>query len=419
MDKIIKRKMRFFNFAVLFIAAVLSFAIISFFTYIGMKNNMLNIMKIDINISTNEQLPPAGKSAYDDNYGLITFNANKMPIIVAQHYENESGFTIINSSFSISSYLTNTILQSALSSNESEGYIKKYDAFFYKRTEPNSTKIVLSDANFMNNYLFAFEKRLILYECICFIVLCVVYELIIVKFSLHPLDKIKEDQTRILADISHDLKTPIAVIYANIGVIKSHEYEKVSTQIKWIENVEAEAQRMKTLVNGMLQFAKSSYETGSGIRNRIDFSKIVMENVLKFEAVGFESNVSINSVNVQNQINIKADENDIRHILEILFDNAIKYSDNNGVVEISLIKKHRKAIFTINNFGEIINDKDIEYIFERFFMADRSREKQEKESYGLGLSIADNLVKKNSGTIKVESNTVNGTTFTLTFKIHK
>ena len=233
--------------------------------------------------------------------------------------------------------------------------------------------------------------------------------------AIAPVEKAWEQQKQFLADASHDLKTPLTVILANNNILAAHKDETVYSQMKWIESTNEEAGRMSDLVNKMLELAKSESAVEELKLTRTNLSELVENSILQFEVVAFERNITIES-GIQPDIFVKTHPATFSKILEILFDNAIKYSDENGKISVALISSSKKVYFSINNGGTIINEEDLPHIFERFY---RTNKEREIGGHGLGLSIAKKKCAMLGASISAESNIEEGTTFTITLKRKK
>ena len=110
---------------------------------------------------------------------------------------------------------------------------------------------------------------------------------------------------------------------------------------------------------------------------------------------------------------LEGNQTQLNQLAHILIDNAVKYSDESSIIKIILHKKNDSVEFTVNNRGNVISKEDIEHIFDRFYRAEKSRT---TKGYGLGLSIAQNIVQSMNGKLTVQSNLNDGTTFTALFK---
>ena len=230
-------------------------------------------------------------------------------------------------------------------------------------------------------------------------------------WALAPVQKAWEQQNRFVADASHELKTPITVILANLGILSAHPDDTVRKQERWISNTKEEAERMRLLVEDLLFLAKSDAGALPAIFQEVDLSNCAEDRALNFEAVAFEKEVALDS-EVQPDLSIRGNEGQLKQLLTILLDNAVKYAGPGGSVTLTAAKKQDKIELKIRNTGESIAPEDLPHIFERFYRSDKSRSRKEG-GYGLGLSIAENIVRLHKGTIRCTSSPEEGTTFTV------
>ena len=201
-------------------------------------------------------------------------------------------------------------------------------------------------------------------------------------------------QKQFVADASHELKTPIAVIMANAEALEKEPEEK-----KWLNNIKSEADRMNELVTSLLDLAK--LEEGKEVQQEENLSKIVEMSVLTFESLMYENKIEL-EYDIQKDINIKCNSSQIKQLVAILIDNAIKHSETNGKISIALKKQKNDTVLTVSNRGKEIPKEIREKIFERFYREDDSRNR-DTNRYGLGLAIAKNIVENHNGKISVES----------------
>jgi signal transduction histidine kinase len=227
------------------------------------------------------------------------------------------------------------------------------------------------------------------------------------NWIIKPVQESFDKQKQFIADASHELKTPLAVIMASSEALESNPDEK-----KWLENIRSESDRMNKLICDLLELAKSE-----SIDDRSEFavgnlSKTVEKSVLTFEGIMFEKGIALED-NIEDNIEIEMNEYKIKQLMSILIDNAIKHSESGGKITVEL-KKEKDIVISVSNTGEGIPKGDEERIFERFYRADEARNRNENR-YGLGLAIAKNIALSHNGTISASSE--NGvTTFKTVFK---
>ena len=297
--------------------------------------------------------------------------------------------------------LANFILDS---DNLEEKYIGflYFDKYSYSYRKGYSLVIV-------DNFFVQSNLKEVLKNTIVFFVILEIVFIIIAKLIAHWISKPVEDafekQKDFIADASHELKTPLSVITASAEALEKNPKEK-----KWLNNIKNESERMNNLIIDLLDLAKT--EKGALELSIGNLSKAVELSVLTFEGIAFEKNIKLN-YHIEDNIMMKMNENAIKQVVEILLDNAIKHSNEKGKVDVSL-KESNGIELTVSNIGEPIPKGEEEKIFDRFYRADKSRNRSDNR-YGLGLAIAKNIVTIHNGTIKAYSK--NGkTTFQINIK---
>ena len=229
---------------------------------------------------------------------------------------------------------------------------------------------------------------------------------ILTKRITKPAQESFDKQKNFIADASHELKTPLAVIMASSDELKNDKKNE-----KYVDNIKYEAERMSTLIKSLLDLSKLENGVSKSNYKEENISKIIERVSLTFEAVAFEENIKIKT-NIEDNILFKCSKDEIEKLLSILLDNAIKHSFQNTSINVVANKDKNNIYIEVINKGEPIKPGDEEKIFERFYRADKSRNR-DANRYGLGLAIAKNIVINHGGIIKAYSK--NGST---TFKIN-
>ena len=223
----------------------------------------------------------------------------------------------------------------------------------------------------------------------------------IIKPALDSFNKQKE----FIADASHELKTPLAVIMAS--------NDELDQSNKYVCNIKYEADRMRKLISNMLDLSKLESGITKTSFKLENLSKIVEKISLTFEAVAYENSLTINTF-IEDNINFKCNIDEIEKLVSIILDNAIKHSYKDTTINVSLNRIKNSIILEITNIGDSIKKEDEDKIFERFYRVDKARNRTNNR-YGLGLAIAKNIVINHNGIIKAYSKE-NRTTFKIVFK---
>ncbi|MHC1748562.1 MAG: sensor histidine kinase [Cellulosilyticaceae bacterium] len=219
-------------------------------------------------------------------------------------------------------------------------------------------------------------------------------------------------QKQFISDASHELKTPIAIINANIDALLENK-EKPMEVVKWTNNILSQTERVEKLIKNLLYLAKADEENRKLTLDKINISDIVSEVITEIEAYLFDENISFEE-KIEPNVIVLGNYDGVKQILLILFDNAMKYTSKNGSISACLKKSKQGAVFTLQNSCEAITKEDLSHIFDRFYRIDQSR--TNNGSFGLGLPIAKSIVEKIEGEIFAQNIENEGVQFTVIFK---
>lgn len=223
---------------------------------------------------------------------------------------------------------------------------------------------------------------------------------LLANWTIKPVDKAWQQQKQFVADASHELKTPLTVISANTDVILSNENETVKSQSKWLNYIKEETKRMTKLVNSMLYIAKYDSDEMKLAADRFSLSEVMSSICLQFESIIYESGKLLET-DIEDNIYFKGDEDKIKQLVNILLDNAHKYSTENGRItaRLSEDQKTGKISLSVANTSNYIEPDKMNKLFDRFYRLDCSRNRKTGGS-GLGLNIAKSIVEAHGGSIK-------------------
>jgi len=213
--------------------------------------------------------------------------------------------------------------------------------------------------------------------------------------ALGPIAENIEKQKKFVANAGHDLKTPVAVILADCEVL-----EMTMTEDKeWLQSIENQAKRLDKLVKNLLRLANYDVKKTKLQMTNFSITKDIKDEIEEFKALSKDRKIDFDD---SNDIIMHANEDSIKQVLTILFDNAIKYTEDDGHIIIKAYKQGRQTRVDISNpyNGSDEDKQKIGKLFERFYRGDPSRNNS-KEGYGIGLSMAKSIIESNRGKISV------------------
>ena len=237
-----------------------------------------------------------------------------------------------------------------------------------------------------------------------------VISIFLANWAVKPVEEAWNKQKQFIADASHELKTPLTVITTNAELIKSEADN--ADKNKFTDNILVMSRQMRGLVESMLEIARLDNGNIKKEFAVFDLSETISDAALPFEALFFEKEQNF-TTDIEEGIKINGNAEQVKQVVDILLDNANKYASVKSDVKLILKKQGRNQCrLSVTNDGENIPEEELKNIFKRFYRGDKTR--QMNNSYGLGLSIAESIVKEHSGKIFAESK--NGkNTFTAQF----
>lgn len=335
---------------------------------------------------------------------------DRMDMTIKIDLDNTNEIVSISSKMNTDDLDINNIVTNIVNNDEDMDTIKiNGESFGYlKQDIGNGKRIVLISKSFQQNMLWNLLKIFISVGSLSLVLLFFI-SIYFTNKAIKPLEETFKKQKQFIADASHELRTPLTIINTNVSLLRENEMETIYSQRKWINYIESQADRMSTLINEMLSLANLDANKKKEEKVNINLSKMVSDSLLIFEVVIFEKGLILEE-DLANNIFIKGEQNQIKKLISILMDNAIKYTNNNGKITVSLINERNKAKLIVRNTGEGIKKEHLEKIFERFYRVDDSRDRG-TGGYGLGLSIAKAIVEDYKGKIHAESIINNETSF--------
>ena len=262
---------------------------------------------------------------------------------------------------------------------------------FYKEDKGGYTLVAFMDNTVINERALTLFRYTLIFggaALVVFFFLSVFLARKIVK----PLEESYEKQKQFISDAGHELKTPISVVSANAELLGRQLGDN-----QWLQNIQYENARMGVLVGQLLELARTESVTPQ--QEQLDLSRLVAGEALPFESVAFEKGLTLNC-SIADGIGVVGSSTQLKQLVSILLDNAIRHSKDPGQVQLTLTREHGFSKLSVINPGEEIPEVQRQQIFERFYRVDTARNSQDKH-YGLGLAIAKAIVVSHKGSIQV------------------
>lgn len=388
-----KLKIRFVT-TIMIILSVVFLIIITSINYFNYQSNEHQISALlSVLVENDGQIPPDTSTPN---------GANPLPPGV---FEREKTFSVkVNPATNLflvnrnnetfdSSEDTVALVNQILTTGKSAGALNGYQYLIVEK--PYGKLLVFADQRISNALTDRLMTTSLIIGGITLFILFFV-SLFLANLMVKPVEEAFEKQKRFISDASHELKTPLSVITVNADVLT----EDIGNN-KYLSYIQSEATRMNILVNDLLTMAKLNSHDTACVFSNFDLSNSVESIALTFESTAFEEHKSY-QLNIEDGIFYIGDINKIKQVIAILIDNAIKHSDDNGLVKVSLKKIGEKIHLEVFNTGPGIPEDQKAKIFERFYRYDDSRSKS-TGGYGLGLAIAKAIVDEHRGKIKIKS----------------
>ncbi|EGO63026.1 sensor histidine kinase [Acetonema longum] len=230
--------------------------------------------------------------------------------------------------------------------------------------------------------------------------------------ALIPINASWEKQEQFVADASHEMRTPLAVIKSQAELLLHSPDRTIEEESARIASVIKETTRLGNLVAKLLLLARSDSNQIEIEYQPIQLQELVATVVTQFQPIAGLKNIAL-SLPAGDWVEIMGDREKIAQLLVILLDNAVKYTPEGGSVTVRVNKRHNAAEMIVQDTGMGISAGDLPCIFDRFYRADKSRSGKERGN-GLGLAIAKWIVEKHAGSISAESSLGTGTTMVVT-----
>lgn len=309
--------------------------------------------------------------------------------------ETSSSKTDANNSEEIytdeSSEVLNTIVKKILSKRKSSGTVYRYKLHYLLREEGQKT-LILGDyqreLSILNKQAFS-TALLVLVLILLFLPLDYFFS----TWAIRPSVQAMEKQKQFISDAGHELKTPLAVIAANLSLLEDQNLAPETGD--FVQNIAVMSKKMQELVEKLLQLSRLEQQIFT--YGEMDYSRRVAEICLQMEALFFEEGMELEVDLEQNIILKHAIEGQVEEVLRIFLDNGRKYADKPSTLYVKLYREKNMAVLSVDSAGRSLSKEEFEKILARFTRLDEAR--SQSESFGLGLSIAKEIAGNHKGKI--------------------
>jgi len=232
--------------------------------------------------------------------------------------------------------------------------------------------------------------------------------LVLVIQDITEQQKLENMRREFVANVSHELKTPLTSIKSYTETLLSGMLENKGITERFLNVINSEADRMTRLVRDLLQLSNIDFSQTQWKKEKHDLVKLIKQVIIKLEITAENKKQRLTLHTRDEQLYGKFDYDRIEQVLLNIITNSIKYTPEEGEIDVTLEKKDDMGVITVRDTGIGIPKEDLPRIFERFYRVDKARSR-ELGGTGLGLSIANEIIKAHGGTIEINSEVEKGT----------
>lgn len=231
------------------------------------------------------------------------------------------------------------------------------------------------------------------------------------------LETLDHSRNQFVSDASHELKTPLATMKIMLESLIYQPDMQEELRTEFLQDVNKEIDRLTAIVTDLLTLVRADGHDVRLARERMSLAATVHDVVHRLKLVTEQKEQQL-ALKLEDSGDMYADKGKLDQVVYNLIENASKYTQPGGHIDVRLVRSGKDAVLTVQDNGPGISKENLPHVFERFFRADKARSR-ETGGTGLGLAIAQQIVTLHAGTITVDSEEGKGTTFTVTLPLHK
>ena len=316
----------------------------------------------------------------------------------------------VTSVFTMDDAFYEAALQAARTEGKASGQIRLdgYDWAYEIHDQPYGYRLVFLDVTARQAILTNLVYTFLAVGALMLVVIFFISRLFADR-AIAPVKEAFEKQKQFIADASHELKTPLAVIGTNADALLANERDTVRNQARWVRHIQAETERMTKLTNDLLYLTRMEDARDETLLAPFSASDAAESVALAMEAVVYERKLKLDYA-IEPGVSVLGSAEQFKQVVMILLDKAVKYANPEGAIRVRLKRQHHDMVLTVANTGEGIAPEHLNRIFDRFYRTDPSRTRA-RGGYGLGLAIAKAIVERHKGKIYAKSVMGDTTTF--------
>ena len=332
-----------------------------------------------------DNIPPRDDQSFDFITPETPFSTRHFTVLFDSNGRVEQTFT--QSIYLIDEDMAIEYAEDAMSRGGERGWISSYRYKIF--SNGYATGVVFVDGSISRSVMMQSTTiaGFVLLGCAALVLILI---FLLSKKAVKPIAESYEKQKQFVTDANHELKTPLTLILANLDIAEAE-----LGQNEWLDDIRSEGHRMTELVNQLVALSRMDEEGHRMNVTEIPLGKLVSETVAEFEPLAKDREKTLD-LNIDTDITYTGDEALLARLVGILMDNAIKYCDNGGEINV-ILRRGRRVVLTVENTYASVGEIPLNRLFDRFYRADKAR--RFTGGYGVGLSMAKAIVENHKGEI--------------------
>lgn len=349
---------------------------------------------------------PSEKSGTNTTHSRVRDDS----IATVFYYPAEDKTTVISDNIVLEDI--EDMVRAIVAQDEAFGTLSSYGVIYYREKTMDVIKLAITDIWYLRSRMVRTLLVLLLaYVLSMGLLLLISFRL--ARIAERPLQKAIHMERKFVADISHDLKTPITVIMANNAILRSNPSSRIEDNLPWLDSTDRASEDMMQLVTNMLTLSAVDMPQQKVTLTAVNLTSAAERCLLQLESVAYEKGVLLEE-EIAEDLTVLATDEYVKRICSGLLENAVKYEPSGGKIMVKAYSRKRHAYFVVQNQNSRILPEDLPHIFDRFYRGDKSR--NQSKGHGLGLPIIKQMATLCGADLQVTSTDKDGTTFTVTFQ---